>query len=159
MSEELERKEKDPTVEELLKGMEDLKKNTVPKEKYEKLEQQNVALVKQITEGGSGDKQSQPEEISDDELLKRIFNQNGRSNLEKWTDTLEYRKRKLAKNEPDPFISPQTERHTPDASSYAAAEKVASEIGECIKIADGDSAIFDVELGRRLNQPPNLPFK
>lgn len=40
---------KDPTVEELLKSLEELQKTMVPKEEYEKLKESNSKLVKQIT--------------------------------------------------------------------------------------------------------------
>lgn len=149
--------QKDRTTEELLKAMDEMKKNSVPKEKFEKLEQDNALLIKQLADGSGQTEQNEIKEtISDDELLERAFSQNGRSNLEHWTDIIEYRKRKLAKGV-DPFIANTTTRHTPDPASYAAAERVATEIEDCIKIADGDPAVFDVELGRRLAEP-NLPF-
>lgn len=40
---------KDPTVDELLRSLEDLQKNMVPKEEYEKLKESNTKLINQVT--------------------------------------------------------------------------------------------------------------
>lgn len=63
---------KDPTVDELLKSLEDLQKNMVPKEEYEKLKESNTKLINQVTkERTFVQKEEKPKEPTKADIVAR----------------------------------------------------------------------------------------
>lgn len=61
---------KDPTVEELLAQIGDLKEKMVPKEQLEKLMEDNKKLIKQITEDRP--RAEAPKDVTSKDIIKRI---------------------------------------------------------------------------------------
>ena len=63
---------KDPTVEELLKSLEELQSTMVPKEEYDKLKESNSKLVKQITTERVFKQDDQtPKELTKQDIIAR----------------------------------------------------------------------------------------
>lgn len=63
---------KDPTVDELLRSLEDLQKNMVPKEEYEKLKESNTKLINQVTkERTFVQKEDKPKEPTKADIVAR----------------------------------------------------------------------------------------
>lgn len=63
---------KDPTVEELLKSLEELQNTMVPKEEYDKLKESNSKLVKQITTERVFKQDDQtPKELTKQDIIAR----------------------------------------------------------------------------------------
>ena len=156
--------EKDETVvveqpeqnmDDIIQQINDLKENSVPKEKYNKLVEDNKKLTKALIEGKQmEDPNTKKEEISQKDLLARVFRADGRSNLEHWKDALEYRNREIEAGNQDPFVAVANSKYSPDESSYAAAEKLAKGIQDIIDQSDNDPKVFDTYFEHCLNEPP-----
>lgn len=134
-----------------IEAIEQLKANSVSKDKYAKLEAENKKLLDSLINGSQIDLPSQDKEVDIPALRKELFNPHGNlSNLEYIEKSLELREALLEKGEVDPFL-PIGKNISPTADDYAQAEKVATIFKECVEYADGDSQIFTQELMRRTN--------
>ena len=139
---------------ELAKALEEARKNTVPKEKYEKLEEENKRLVSEIINGGgAGSGQQNPPEKADIPALReKLYGLKSAelSNLEFWQNTLELRDAVIAQEGYDPFL-PYGEKIKPTAQDMEKAANVAKVVQECIEEANGDSEIFTALLQSKTN--------
>ena len=132
-----------------IQALNELKKNSVGREDYEKLKAENKKLLDSIVNGQEIDLPEHKDEPSIDELRKRLFNgEQDMSNLDYITSALELRKQLISKGEPDPFL-PVGNQIAPTDEDIAAANKVADILQECVDYAEGDSAVFTNELQRR----------
>ena len=132
-----------------LAAINELKQNSVDRQKYEELKAENKKLLDSIVNGQEIEMPKQEVVRSIQELRTELFSgEKDLSNLEFVTDALELRKQLMAKGEPDPFL-PVGNQITPTDSDIAAAEKVAQVLQECVDYAEGDSAVFTNELQRR----------
>ena len=139
-----------------IKAINDMKKNSVPREKYEELQRENQELFKAVIEGAEYDNQpklsskERNERIS--ELRKELYSQEsidkGMLNLEYVEKTLELRDLLIESGEDDPFL-PIGRGVEITREDYEAAEFTAQQFRECIEKAEGDSAVFTAELMRR----------
>ena len=144
----------DPNMDDIIKQIDDLKKNSVPLEKYNKLYEDNKKLTKALIEGKQiEDPDKKKNDISQKDLLARAFKADGRSNLDHWHDVLEFRKREIEAGRQDPFVAMTTSRHTPTQESYAAAERVAEGIEDLINQSGGDPKVFDSLFDSCLKEP------
>ena len=141
------RNQENDTTQDYLSAISELKKNSVPKEEYAKLREENKQLLKTITDGAYGEQQK-PQEVRKDlnELRKELFTKE-HSNLEYCQKALELRNECIKQGKPDPFL-PYGSRITPTDSDIAAANKVADALEACIENSNGDSAWFTNELQR-----------
>lgn len=130
-----------------LEALTELKKNSVPREDYEKLISENKRLLQTLIEGGQI--QMEPEEAPDiDKLRKELFGQDSDlTNLEYATRALQLRDALIAQEQPDPFL-PYGARIQPTKEDVEAAQRVADVFKHCIEYADGDNAAFTTELQR-----------
>lgn len=128
----------------------ELKQNSVDRQKYDQLKAENKKLLDSIVNGQEIDVHKVPERRSVEELRKDLFSgQKDLSNLQFITDALELRSALIAEGEADPFL-PVGNQITPSDTDVAAAEKVAQVLQECVDYAEGDSAVFTNELQRRM---------
>lgn len=126
-----------------------MKENTVDKELYLKLKDENKRLLQSLVNGETiSAEESMPVDIK--QLRADLYgSDNDYSNLEYMTKTMKLRDAILEKGGPDPFL-PYGKNITPTQEDEDTAKRVAEIIKECIDYADGDSSVFTNELQRRM---------
>lgn len=131
-----------------IEAIKEMKRNSVAKADYERLQAENKELMKALVNGETID--IEPSKTVDVNALRNeIFDADKEmTNLEYVTKALELRDAVIEAGGDDPFV-PHGNKIAPTAEDYEAAERVASVFKECVEYADGDSAIFTQELMRR----------
>ena len=140
------------TNQDYISALNEMKKNTVSKEAYDKLRADNKKLLDTIVSGQSLEQTEVKQEVDVDALRKELFGKSRRdlSNLEYVDKTLKLRKALMEKGEQDPFVMKAGRTSSPEAEDFKKAERVASVLQECVDIADGNDSVFDNEFQRRL---------
>lgn len=131
-----------------IEAIQTLKQNSVDRSKYDALKAENKKLLDSIINGTEVAQPAKEDTKSIEELREAYLNED-QSNLEYITNTLKLREALIAKGEPDPFL-PFGEQILPTDEDVKAAQKVAEVLQECVEYAEGDSAVFNNELQRRL---------
>lgn len=130
-----------------LAAINELKANSVDRQKYEELKAENKKLLDSIV---NGTEVALPrDEKKSIEELRANYLKEDQSNLEFIDNALKLREALIAEGQPDPFL-PIGEQILPTDEDVAAANKVATVLKECVDYADGDSNVFTNELQRRL---------
>lgn len=126
----------------------DLKANSVSKEKYDQLKNENKSLIDALKNG----QQIQVEEetqVDINELRKELFNTDKPlTNLEYVSKSLQLRNAILERDGVDIFM-PNGKNYKYDSDDQDKADYVAQMFQECIDYANGDSQLFTQELMRR----------
>lgn len=126
----------------------ELKANSVSKEKYDQLKQENKSLVDALKNGQQINVEEETE-VDIDQLRKDLFNvDKPLTNLEYVSKSLQLRNAILEKEGVDIFL-PNGKNYKYDSSDKEKADFVAQMFQECIDYADGDSQLFTQELMRR----------
>lgn len=133
-----------------IEAIKEMKQNSVSKEAYEKLKQENKQLLDSIINGTELSQQNikveEPVDIK--QLRNNLFNQDGDlTNLDYISSALKLRDELIKKGEKDPFL-PVGEKIIPTDEDVQTANRVAAILQDCVDYADGDSAIFTTELQR-----------
>lgn len=128
----------------------DLKANSVSKEKYEQLEKEKKGLIEALKNGGQVNVVEPKEEVNIDELRKDLYGnpEKQMTNLEYISKTLKLRNALIEKGEPDPFM-PNGHEYQFDQRDQDKANYVAQVYQECIDYAQGNDQLFTQELMRR----------
>ena len=150
----------------LAKALKEARENSVPKEDYEKLQEENRKLVSEIIngDGGAGNgQQSSPkeQEATIEELKEKLYGPKcgELSNLEYWKNTLALRKAVIDKGEPDPFL-PVGAKISPTDDDAVKAQNVADVVQQCIDESEGNSEVFTALLQSRTNNDsPQLTMR
>lgn len=135
-----------------INAINELKANSVSKDKYDKLKQENKQLLDTLTSGGQLE---QPQPKRSDEELYKILNSESTNNLDYCKAMCELRNNALDRGEPDPAM-PQGHNYVFNQADQDVVDKVFDTIEECIEYADGDSILFTNELMRRTNDTPAI---
>ena len=128
----------------------DLKANTVSKDRYNKLMEENKNLLNSLVNGESvaaaAPAQSELPPIQNlvDEMRGKHL-----SDIEFVEKALEFRERVLEETGEDCFVS-KGHNITPTQESYIAAQRTADIYRECLDYANGDNKVFMNELMRRM---------
>lgn len=145
-----EQQQTEPTNEQYIDALKRMQENTVPKEEYKKLQDENRKLLNAFV---NGEQIEQPEEKATEEdinaLRKKLFDSE-LNNLDYIDTTLKLRTALIDNGQQDPFL-PSGSQVFPTADDIAAANRVADVMQECVDYADGDSGLFTQELMRRTN--------
>lgn len=128
-----------------------LKANTVSKDIYNKLKDENKRLLESIVNGQQAEVQNTPK-ISNDQLKKDLFTKN-LSNLEFIEKTLQLRQNIIEEKGEDIF-APDGPQFSFTEDDRRDAQRVADALQSCVDVADGNSAIFTNELQRILKDTP-----
>ena len=128
-----------------------LKANSVPKNTYQKLKDENKRLLDSLVNGQQVEAPNTPK-ISNDELRKDLFTKK-LSNLEFVKKTLQIRQNILDETGEDVFATDSTQFSFSDEDKRDA-QRVADALQNCVEVADGNSAIFTNELQRILRDTP-----
>ena len=140
------------TNQDYISALNEMRKNTVSKEAYDKLREDNKKLLDTIVSGQSLEQTEVKEEVDVDVLRKELFGKSRKdlSNLEYVDKTLQLRKALMERGEQDPFVMKAGRTSSPEAEDFKKGERVASVLQECVDIADGNDSVFDNEFQRRL---------
>lgn len=134
--------------EQYIAAIEELKANTVSREAYNKLRNENKSLLDALVSGKELP-QEPTKAPSADELRKKLFSGNDMSNLEYVETALALRNSLIAAGERDPFL-PYGEKVDITPEQIESAEKVAAGLQDMIDFAEGDSGVFSAEYQRRV---------
>lgn len=139
------------TASDYIEVINDLKKNTVSKEEYDKLREENKMLLKNIANNvpTPSDDEPKQEPVDVNKLREELFNTDGQdmTNLDYITKVMELRKALMDRGERDPFL-PSGQNILPTDEDIKTANRVAEVYQNCIDVADGNSDIFTQELQR-----------
>ena len=129
-----------------------MKQNSVSREQYEKLKNENKELLNTLINGGQVEMIDPSNKPSISDLRKELFSKEaadkGMTNLEFVTKSLELRNAIIESGGTDPFL-PVGKGIEITRDDYEAAEFTAQQFQECIDIAQGNSEVFTNELMRR----------
>ena len=138
-----------------IKTINEMKKNSVSKDLYAKLQEENKQLLDTIVNGNyhtDEEEQAIKEEPVDlDAIRKEMFSGNC-SNLKYAEDALKLREEILKKSNVDIFL-PHGSHIQPTKEDVESVRNVVSCLQHCIDEADGDSSIFTLELQKYLQDP------
>lgn len=127
-----------------------LKENTVSKEQFLKLKEENKKLLNAWANGqGNPNGESTPAPKKDIKELKEHLMTDGISNLDYVSTALELRERILEEQGIDTFL-PNATTYVASDADISAANKVAKELQDMVDIADGNADIFNNEFQRRV---------
>lgn len=141
--------EKDGT--QYIKAIEELKANTVEKEKYEALQNENKQLLDALINGSQIELPGKDDSVDVAALRKELFDHNGQlSNLDYATKAVQLRDAIIDQGGVDPFL-PIGKNISPTVEDVTKAARVAEALKSCIEYAAGDSQIFTQELMRITN--------
>lgn len=138
------------TTKKYLEQIENLKKNSISKEKYDKLMQENKSLLESIVNGTGGGTETAEETVDLDKIRKDLFGGKELSNLDYCKNALQLRDEILKSEGKDIFVG-QGHQLTPTQEAYDSAQRVADVMRECIENCGGDSDLFTAQLMSRTN--------
>lgn len=132
-----------------ISAINEIKQNSVPREKYEQLEREKKELINALKSNSQINLVDDREKKSLDELRSDLFN-SGKdlSNLEYVERTLALRDALIENGEQDPFL-PNGKNYSITQDDINKAEMVAQTFRECVDYANGNSQLFTQELMRR----------
>ena len=132
-----------------------LKENSVEKDKYNKVIEENKQLLKALTESRPPEQKEEEPKVDIKKLRKELYENAGKglTNLEFIEKTLQLRNALLEDGE-DIFVKKNATQQ-----DYECAEKTATILQECVDFAKGDTNSFNAELQRRLEENKPLPQK
>lgn len=132
-----------------IKAINELKENSVPKEEFLKLKEENKQLIDSLVKGGAMEKNEDEPPIDVAAISKKLAERDPRiSTLEGVKMILDLRKADIKEGKRDPFIS--INNHSPSEEDFQKAEARAKIYQECIDYAAGDPNLFSQELTRRM---------
>lgn len=140
------------TATDYIKALEEVKKNSVSREDYNKLKEENKMLLDAVVNNiPSGEEEEvvvdQPVDI--DKLREDLFGIDNQdmTNLDYVTKAIKLRKALMDKGDRDPFL-PSGKNIIPTDEDIKTAERVAGAYQHCIDVAEGDPDVFTQELQR-----------
>ena len=135
-----------------IEAIKEMKANSVSKEAYVKLQQENKQLLNSLV-NGQGIEVKKEEPVDIDGLRQKLFSakKHDMTNLEYVSNALKLREALMERGEMDPFV-PSGKKIHPTDDDFKKADKVATVLQECVDYADGDAMVFTDELKRRINQ-------
>lgn len=146
-----------------IEAIKELKENTVPKEQFEKVQEEKKKLLNALLNDNRVDSQSEPKESvenlqNDLRTLKKelaVAQEQGMSNLEYVSKALKFRQKAIALGLQDPFLpnSPMG----PDDNDIKTAQKVADKLQECVDEANGNPAVFRNLFEQAVRDDSKLP--
>lgn len=128
-----------------IEAIKEIKQNSVDREAYNKLREENKRLLNSLVNGESIDVKKE-EPVNIDELRDKLFNKES-TNLEYISNALKLREELIKQGKPDPFL-PAGKNIIPTEEDIKTADRVAKVLQECVDYADGDSNVFTNELQR-----------
>ena len=128
----------------------ELKKNTVSREEYNKLRDENKTLLNTIVNGGSLEQDAAaPQKPTIQELRDKLYGKNCEdlTDLEYIEATLDLRDALLEETGTD-YFAPTGSQYTADFNDQKAAQETYEALRHCVEVADGDNQVFIQEITR-----------
>lgn len=125
----------------------DLKRNTVSRDKYQQLEQENRQLLNTLASGGTIDITQTAPEKTEAELRKELYHSGPLSNLEYVKRSLALREKHLEETGEDDYV-------VPGRIDHARAQQIADIYQECVDASNGNPVLFTQELSSRMYETP-----
>ena len=146
------------TTQDYISAINEIKQNTVSKEAYNKVVEDNRKLLDSLVHGtGNGqDQEQKPKEPDIEELREELYgvNRNDMTNYEYVDKTLQLRKAIMDKGGVDPFV-PAGRKIQPSLEDFQKAQNVADILQEQVDDVKnnygGDPSIFNDKLSRIIN--------
>ena len=136
------------TAEDYISVINDMKKNTVSKDQYQKLREENQRLLKSLVDNEEIKVEKEVEKVDVDAIRQKIFNEDASlSDIDYVENVLKLRNALIADGKEDPFL-PVGKRISPTDEDIAVANKVADGLAYCLEYAEGDNQVFINELQR-----------
>lgn len=133
-----------------IQAIQELKANSVSKDQYMKLKDENSKLLKSLINGETLEATDVTTAPDIQELRKDLYGGEAHfTNLEYISKVLELRDAVIERGERDPFL-PYGSKVMPDNNDIECANRVATILKDCIEYADGDSGVFTAEVQRRM---------
>ena len=129
-----------------VQAINELKQNSVSKEKYEQVVAEKNKYLKALIDGNQVAEAQPKEPVNIDELRNSLFGEE-LNNLDYAKKALELRDAIIEKEGKDIFVG-RGSKLTPTTEDYECAQHVADVFQQCIDVAEGDSEIFTRELMR-----------
>ena len=135
-----------------IEAIKEMKANTVDKEAYRKLQEENKQLLNSLVNGETIETTDAEQKESIEELRSKLFGTKRKdlTNLEFVENSLKLRDALMESGEMDPFV-PVGSKIKPTDEDFAKAKKVAEVLQECVDYAEGNPDVFTDELKRRIN--------
>ena len=132
----------------------EIKKNSVSKEAYTKVLEENKQLLNTIANGNyhSEEEEEPKEEPVDLKAIREEMFSGNCSNLKYAEDALKLREETLKREDTDIFL-PHGTHIKPTKEDVESVQNVVSCLQHCIDVAEGDSSIFTLELQKFLSDP------
>ena len=126
----------------------DLKANTVSKDRYDRLLADNKKLLQSISKGESIEGTPAPKTPTIKEAVAPLADRDNITvSLEFAKQSLAFREAVIAAGKRDPYL-PQGDDVAPTSNDYERASKMEKAFKHCIEVADGDEAVFLNEWNR-----------
>ena len=132
-----------------IQALADMRANSVSREDYQKVKNENKQLLETLISGGQITPQTEPAKVDIDKIRKETLTTDCQLNsLKYWENVLTLRDTSIKETGKDPFV-PQGSKILATPEDVEVADRVARVVRECIDYADGDANIFQNELMRR----------
>lgn len=134
-----------------IQALSDLKHNSVPIEKYNKLKEDNQKLLNSFVNGENIQQDNKVEKVDVAQIRESMFGVKAKqmTNLEFIDNALKLRKQILDDGGADIFV-PSGHKVQTTHNDYESAQRVAKVLQECVDYADGNCEVFTDELKRRI---------
>lgn len=141
--------------------IQDMKKNYVPREKLDKVLNENSMLLDTIASGQASNNSSteEPAKRSIEELANTVSGPGHEklTDVQFIQDIFELREAILEKYNYDIAV-PHGQKYQIDINDEAAAVRVAEGLGECVEVSGGDNKVFAREVERAMNGGSGFRF-
>lgn len=130
----------------------EMRQNTVPKDKYNKVMEENQKLMRALANGETVQVEA-PKKPTALELHDEWANQDGKSSIQIAKDTLALREAMIEEGFRDPFL-PNGKDFVPEAQDMKDAEDVAALLQWAVDGANGNSGVFNSLLASKMVDTP-----
>ena len=142
------------SADEYIRTIEEMRRNSVSKEEYDKLRGERNSLLQSLSRGEYITTQPSREKKDIDELRRNLAKPD-QTNLEYWTNAMTLRETLMEEGKPDPFI-PVGRQIQASETDKASAQRVADGIMYCIEKSEGNPALFTSYLQQITVEPPEV---
>lgn len=130
-----------------IQAINDLKANSVSREQYMKVKDENSRLLDALVKGETIE-QTKTEPVDVDKLRREFFDVGqSQTYLQRMEKMLKIREELIAQGKPDPFV-PEGKNIVATDEDIALANRVAEGFQHCVDVAEGDNLVFINEFQR-----------
>lgn len=144
----------EPTHEDYINAIQELKENTVSRDRYEALVKENKSLIQTLANGGTVAGQAVPQKRTVAEIKQDLWGKGKQHSQTEFMElVLELREAGIEQQGIDSFVA-YGHHITPSAADYEAAERISGIYREALDYANGNDEVFINEISRRMVDTP-----